>query len=337
MTLTRRRYYILFHLQIQLFLTFLHWYLRCVESSLLIKYCCLFNYSESLYVGEHVHGLYALPTLIDENTKTISSEPMVNLLDGPTGNINPNWVYQNTLMETTKDKNENVVVLGHYQMPKTKDEFKLSIAPPKSAAIDNSNDKELIATNVKNENKAFVVDLNRERIDKIIPPPELVAPDPGFELQSPKEFISNLYRKSQAWLNDQESKILKLLLIILFGLVIAMFWYLKFVMHEIRSQSQSGSQTSVSGGKRNGVYNELIDLGEGVSQVGKITFNALDVLGKGCEGTFVFKGRFEERNVAVKRLLPECFTLAEREVTLLRYEILSFMHKELDVLIVGTV
>lgn len=31
-----------------------------------------------------------------------------------------------------------------------------------------------------------------------------------------------------------------------------------------------------------------------------------------------FKGRFEEREVAVKRLLPQCFTLADREVTLLR-------------------
>jgi serine/threonine-protein kinase/endoribonuclease IRE1 len=32
----------------------------------------------------------------------------------------------------------------------------------------------------------------------------------------------------------------------------------------------------------------------------------------------VFKGQFEKREVAVKRLLPECFTLADREVTLLR-------------------
>jgi serine/threonine-protein kinase/endoribonuclease IRE1 len=42
------------------------------------------------------------------------------------------------------------------------------------------------------------------------------------------------------------------------------------------------------------------------------------VLGKGCEGTFVFKGTFENREVAVKRLLPDCFTLADREVALLR-------------------
>lgn len=53
-------------------------------------------------------------------------------------------------------------------------------------------------------------------------------------------------------------------------------------------------------------------------EVGKITFNPRNVLGKGCEGTFVFRGNFEKREVAVKRLLPDCFTLADREVSLLR-------------------
>lgn len=31
-----------------------------------------------------------------------------------------------------------------------------------------------------------------------------------------------------------------------------------------------------------------------------------------------FRGRFENRPCAVKRLLPECFTFADREVELLR-------------------
>ena len=42
------------------------------------------------------------------------------------------------------------------------------------------------------------------------------------------------------------------------------------------------------------------------------------VLGRGCDGTFVFRGKFDGRQVAVKRLLPECWNLADREVTLLR-------------------
>ncbi|XP_061849455.1 serine/threonine-protein kinase/endoribonuclease IRE2 isoform X2 [Colius striatus] len=52
--------------------------------------------------------------------------------------------------------------------------------------------------------------------------------------------------------------------------------------------------------------------------VGKVSFNPKDVLGHGAGGTFVFRGWFEGRNVAVKRLLPECFHLVDREVQLLR-------------------
>ncbi|CAG0897546.1 unnamed protein product [Darwinula stevensoni] len=56
----------------------------------------------------------------------------------------------------------------------------------------------------------------------------------------------------------------------------------------------------------------------GKIKVGKILFFSSHVLGKGCDGTFVYKGEFDSRPVAVKRLLPGCFTVADREVTLLR-------------------
>ncbi|XP_055014000.1 LOW QUALITY PROTEIN: serine/threonine-protein kinase/endoribonuclease IRE1 [Boleophthalmus pectinirostris] len=52
--------------------------------------------------------------------------------------------------------------------------------------------------------------------------------------------------------------------------------------------------------------------------VGKISFRSSDVLGHGTAGTFVFRGRFDGRHVAVKRILPECLEVAEREVQLLR-------------------
>ncbi|XP_040002422.1 serine/threonine-protein kinase/endoribonuclease IRE1 isoform X3 [Xiphias gladius] len=53
-------------------------------------------------------------------------------------------------------------------------------------------------------------------------------------------------------------------------------------------------------------------------QVGKISFTPSEVLGHGTAGTFVFRGKFDGRHVAVKRILPECFEVAEREVQLLR-------------------
>ncbi|XP_075034197.1 serine/threonine-protein kinase/endoribonuclease IRE1 [Mixophyes fleayi] len=52
--------------------------------------------------------------------------------------------------------------------------------------------------------------------------------------------------------------------------------------------------------------------------VGKISFNPRDVLGHGAEGTIVYRGQFDNRDVAVKRILPECFSFADREVQLLK-------------------
>ncbi|KAM9819589.1 serine/threonine-protein kinase/endoribonuclease IRE1 isoform 2-T2 [Syngnathus typhle] len=52
--------------------------------------------------------------------------------------------------------------------------------------------------------------------------------------------------------------------------------------------------------------------------LGKISFTTSEVLGRGSSGTFVFRGNFDGRPVAVKRILPECFDVAEREVQLLR-------------------
>lgn len=52
--------------------------------------------------------------------------------------------------------------------------------------------------------------------------------------------------------------------------------------------------------------------------IGKIFFTPTEVLGHGTAGTFVFRGKFDGRQVAVKRILPECFEVAEREVQLLR-------------------
>ncbi|KAI1896112.1 hypothetical protein AGOR_G00091460 [Albula goreensis] len=56
-------------------------------------------------------------------------------------------------------------------------------------------------------------------------------------------------------------------------------------------------------------------------EVGKISFSPSEVLGHGAEGTFVFRGRFDGRRVAVKRILPECFDFAEREFTYIAIEL----------------
>uniref|UniRef100_A0A8D3BZM8 Serine/threonine-protein kinase/endoribonuclease IRE1 n=1 Tax=Scophthalmus maximus TaxID=52904 RepID=A0A8D3BZM8_SCOMX len=75
---------------------------------------------------------------------------------------------------------------------------------------------------------------------------------------------------------------------------------------------------STSSDKKSTLYKPLQKGNSEEVQVGKISFTPTDVLGHGTAGTFVFRGTFDGRNVAVKRILPECFEVAEREVQLLR-------------------
>jgi hypothetical protein len=48
--------------------------------------------------------------------------------------------------------------------------------------------------------------------------------------------------------------------------------------------------------------------------IGKVSYDVQLVLGHGSHGTVVFKGAFEKRPVAVKRILPECYEMADHEV-----------------------
>ena len=54
--------------------------------------------------------------------------------------------------------------------------------------------------------------------------------------------------------------------------------------------------------------------------IGNIRFSTglASVLGEGCCGTFVYKGKFGDRDVAVKRILLKCCIHADREVVLLQ-------------------
>lgn len=270
--------------------------------------------------------MYAIPSLTDRNIATISSDPPIKLLGGPhtDNDKNQNLIYLNELLEQNKGVpvgTDNIIVLGHYQMPKMKDDMKLSISPSKINRENHEvattiNDFKILNIN-KNNGNNFVILPADEDVDRKSIGVQTID-DQITVNKTTKSAIVNMFRRSSLWLDAQDSKILKLLLIILMGMIVAMFWYVRHTVRELR-QSQTGSQTSnVSKGTPGNSYQELIDLGDGDVRVGKIMFNSLEVLGKGCEGTFVFKGTFEKRNVAVKRLLPECFTLADREVSLLR-------------------
>ncbi|KAL1595693.1 bifunctional endoribonuclease/protein kinase ire1 [Paraconiothyrium brasiliense] len=55
-----------------------------------------------------------------------------------------------------------------------------------------------------------------------------------------------------------------------------------------------------------------------IKRIGKLTIDFDRLLGNGSGGTFVFEGKWNDRDVAVKRMLPQYFGLAEQEVKLLQ-------------------
>ncbi|XP_053203718.1 serine/threonine-protein kinase/endoribonuclease IRE1-like [Panonychus citri] len=63
-----------------------------------------------------------------------------------------------------------------------------------------------------------------------------------------------------------------------------------------------------------------------IKSIGKISFDPKNIIGYGSSGTFVYKGHFEKtQQIAVKRVIVDYFTLAEREIELLR----TFHHQNL--------
>ncbi|KAF2740482.1 hypothetical protein EJ04DRAFT_482542 [Polyplosphaeria fusca] len=55
-----------------------------------------------------------------------------------------------------------------------------------------------------------------------------------------------------------------------------------------------------------------------MKKIGKLTIDFDRCLGNGSGGTFVFEGKWKEKEVAVKRMLPQYFGLAEQEIKLLQ-------------------
>ncbi|KAG7210888.1 hypothetical protein KM043_012369 [Ampulex compressa] len=279
----------------------------------------------TLYIGQHRHGLYALPSLVDSSMVTISNKIEHLLLEGPLSSsqfhknenngipLPGDHVYIADVNTADADyqsvrHDQTIVMLGHYSVPA---DYKALQRP---LQITGRSDRII---------QARAVPMNST---KELPPSPSPSSD-GETKEAPLEggtkalgrVISTAYAASEKWLNQQENKGLKLTLIMLVGCIAAMFWYFNAQFKEFQQLSQGSrdnSRTSDYGMR--GMVALPEDMGEGLVKVGKITFDTGQVLGKGCEGTFVYKGEFDGRSVAVKRLLPDCFTFADREVALLR-------------------
>jgi serine/threonine-protein kinase/endoribonuclease IRE1 len=192
-------------------------------------------YSPTLYVGEHNHGLYALSSLVDKNTITISTghtQPL--LLEGPaaeTATQSENLKYESytNVHYKLNDVNFRVaapyLLLGHYKVPEM-----LTTWSPKLPNLNLMSEREpqnsgikLINGQVHTESQKDVENETNLKSNSIS-----VAVQ-NEELFEGMVFRPDLwYKKLNTWLHQQENTALKLALIVLVGLVITMFWYLRY-------------------------------------------------------------------------------------------------------------
>ncbi|KAK2179804.1 hypothetical protein NP493_471g02036 [Ridgeia piscesae] len=255
----------------------------------------------TLYIGESKNGFYALPAYADEST--VSIEPArvgPALLEGPDlpappKHKTPRGQHSEAVSAHTTRRGRAILLLGYHELPEKQPG---KIAPSHRLTDASAETSRVFMYGDKNKTPSS------ESSDEVAS-------------QTTKTTNSEIF-----------SSDVKFVVTVIIGvLLITAVVYLapkrteasiKRLTQEIAEKQiqQRSAQTSFSSGDLTSSNSE--DIPSGYTVVGKIMFNPRLVLGHGCEGTFVYRGRFDGRNVAVKRLLPECFSFADREVELLR-------------------
>ncbi|GFR93988.1 serine/threonine-protein kinase/endoribonuclease ire-1 [Elysia marginata] len=258
-----------------------------------------------LYVGESKHGAYALIALVDETIATITSSAGGRLqIEGPNMNggkggedSDSEKVYttrEELIKATTIRRGGGVLMLGFHEMPQ-KSGSRISSVYQIS---DKSEDKVIqptidgtgsVANKTRFSGSMWIFSVLQEDLKFTVTVALAIAILIAILYIFPKRAEHSMRIMLEKQLEEQRQRQL------------------------VQASSQVSSKSHSSADFKTGEV-----LSDGFLRVGKIEFNPKDVLGHGCEGTFVYGGRFDNRNVAVKRLLPECFSFADREVELLR-------------------
>ncbi|GFY42242.1 hypothetical protein TNIN_97411 [Trichonephila inaurata madagascariensis] len=258
----------------------------------------------TVYVGHHMHGFYALTSLIDDKQLIIPvhvHNPL--LLEGPNSTVtilNDSKPLEPIVHDHNNSKTHQRVddfLIGHYEIPEY-------VTPAFSSLLQIAALPELSYAPTKPVSYPKVISGNVNGT---------LLPYCTIEGLLPYMDKSDFFNSKQALLSlDAQTSTedlyqgniflslpVVLLCFLCLGIILSVVVYIK------------AKKSSVSTAVNDIDSIELI-------HVGKISFNPIDVLGHGCYGTFVYRGKFESRSVAVKRVLPECFSFANREVDMLR-------------------
>ncbi|OQV13573.1 Serine/threonine-protein kinase/endoribonuclease IRE1 [Hypsibius exemplaris] len=273
---------------------------------------------KKLFVGQHGSEIYALPTLFDPNsygdsfrqTGKVIREPEITTSIAPVQPVvipAPITVVQNE-SETREDnvKTTAVTVTKEGQCIPTVNDAGQSVAPYCYAPTDESIIKAFISPHIglhqfPEASHSGILPGSTEVINVTVPASKASL----FAFQD---------------LNGREVVLVGTLLTV--GLLYCSVALWQHYRTPKSGPSKSGSSFGSregSGGSTGRTSNHgRFEDDSHIFGVGKIRFDSTQLLGRGCDGTCVFRGYFDGRDVAVKRLLPDCFSFADREVALLR-------------------
>ncbi|XP_050691255.1 serine/threonine-protein kinase/endoribonuclease IRE1-like isoform X2 [Eriocheir sinensis] len=285
--------------------------------------------SPTIYIGECSSGLYAVPALVDTNTATIFHRGSQLLLGGPPGSRGTiKSSHSQAASDAEKEKEPEVLLLGYYEIPES---AQTELLKAKTGEVTEGNEEvvRLGITHAKNNSRALEGEgrgTSRDQQDLVAVVwdgmEQIKMMNMSFVTsQNMFVWLGTIGRLVCVWLLDNYMNLLVVTLAFGFLAILIILYkqakeYAR-LSREVSSRRQ-GSQGSTGSGSSSSVTAVAEELNDGTISVGKIIFNPQKLLGKGCDGTFVFRGSFDGRSVAVKRVLPDCFSIADREVDLLR-------------------
>uniref|UniRef100_A0AAQ6ACY3 non-specific serine/threonine protein kinase n=1 Tax=Amphiprion ocellaris TaxID=80972 RepID=A0AAQ6ACY3_AMPOC len=303
------------------------------------------KFMATLYVGKYSTSLYASPSLVHDGVTVVPRGSTFPMLEGPDSQeteedkecvITPSTsVKFNAALHERNRINfmrNYLLLIGHHETPpeahtKILEKFPDSFPRNPGNVIPPTTDKKV-------EEK-----LNDSGMDdgppSALPDTSIQEPGTGGRTVRPEAPVDSM-------LKDMATFILSTFL--LAGWVAFVITYPKVTdvglglapdsdyleVAHIRSECSDHSSPNVTPRASNHSNLSVSELGSSANEhedgeddsnivrVGNITFHPKEVLGHGAEGTIVYKGQFDNRPVAVKRILPECFSFADREVQLLR-------------------
>lgn len=267
----------------------------------------------TLYIGEHAGGLYALPSLIEEGSPLV--EAKVLLIEGPRSGLpktgNPTKS-SDAVSAREHSANTSPPVRRPIQQPK--------VLEPKAALLLGHHQVPLVAnpqlhiTHIPD--KLMPMYMHHHHLHNMKMAPKRI------EKTTTKEEDKRQQQEMFEMMKIHQRLLYTIIATIGIPVVLLVVFFIERSTRQSAVSSRRSSPPSSSSSSSQRVYEQTSeqspDILSSLVSVGKISFSLKNVLGRGCEGTVVYKGKFDGRDAAVKRILPECFTFADREVDLLR-------------------